>query len=546
MDFRSAAVNALWCTASFRAWRQYQLAIRRPAEAQTRLLGRYVTANRNTVFGREHGFARIRSVEDYQARVPLRTYDDLEPFIHAAGRGVPRVLTEAPVERLVPTGGSTAAVKLIPFTAALRHEFSRAIDAWLVDLFLQHPDLLGGPAYWSITPLVPRPASTSSAAVPVGFEDDTMYLGRARQTLAKAVMAVPSEVAGLRDATTFRYATVLFLLRARNLRLISVWHPSFLGGLLDILEDHRDRLLRDIAAGTFNPPTSVAPVALVRLVSLLPPDAKRAAALRETSELRTIWPKLSLISCWADSAAAGPAHQLAARAGGISVQPKGLLATEGAITIPFGGRRPLAVRSHFLEFVDRSGRIRLAHQLERGEQYTVVISTGGGLYRYKLGDRVSVDAFLDATPSLRFLGREDGVSDWFGEKLTDAFVASVVRTLFRKGPAPRFALLAPEQTANGVSYTLFVDATSDEQSDLDVRLEVALRKNPQYAWCVDVGQLRPARVVHVDRGAEQIYIEACARRGQRLGDIKPVALRADAGWESILPCRHFTAEGSRC
>ena len=31
----------------------------------------------DTRFGRDHGFAAIRSVADFQARVPLRTYEDL-------------------------------------------------------------------------------------------------------------------------------------------------------------------------------------------------------------------------------------------------------------------------------------------------------------------------------------------------------------------------------------------------------------------------------------------------------------------------------------
>ena len=143
-----------------------------------------------------------------------------------------------------------------------------------------------------------------------------------------------------------------------------------------------------------------------------------------------IWPRLSLISCWADGPARAAAALLARRCEGIALQPKGLLATEAVVTIPFDGRHPLAIRSHFFEFVEPDGRVRLAHELQRGMEYTLLLTTGGGLYRYKLCDRVIVDDFVHHTPSLRFLGRDDRVSDLFGEKLSDGFVAGVLEQLF--------------------------------------------------------------------------------------------------------------------
>lgn len=97
-------------------------------------------------------------------------------------------------------------------------------------------------------------------------------------------------------------------------------------------------------------------------------------------------------------------------------------------------------------------------------------------------------------------------------------------------------MLAPEESASGVAYTLFVDADAPAIGSLAPALEVELRRNPHYAWCVDLGQLRPSRVVRVARGADRAYLEACVRRGQRLGDVKPVALHTATGWAEVLPC----------
>jgi hypothetical protein len=514
MQLQSAAANLLWAGSSVRAWHRYRATLRDPAVAQERLLFRYLAENAATAIGRAHKFAAIRSGEEYQARVPLTTYDDLEPRIQRIAKGDAGVLTRSPVTRLVPSSGSASAAKLIPYTQSLQREFSRAIGAWIVDLYMQRPRLIGGTAYWSISPATPPPALREPIeAVPVGFDDDSAYLGGTRRALVRAVLAVPSCVSAIKDVETFRHTTLLFLLRAPELRLISVWHPSFLGQLLEALEARWDRLIVDLA---------------VR-------DAGRAAALRRLrpDDVQGIWPKLALISCWGDGPARSAAESLARRFPHVEVQPKGLIATEAIVTIPFAGRHPLAIGSHFFEFIDSNGCARLAHQLERGVDYTVVVTTAGGLYRYRLADRVSVDGWCEATPSLCFLGKEDSVSDLFGEKLSDAFVASVLGSLLPQRPA--FAMLAPHRTESGTSYTLFIESDSSAPPDLAAVLERELRRNPHYAWCVDLGQLRPARVMRVGPRAHEAYLDFCAARGRRLGDIKPVWLDSDCGWAAALP-----------
>ena len=537
MDMRSAVVNVVWGASSVPSWTRYRRALQAPAAAQERVLLSCLRRNGDTAVGREHGFKSIRSVAEYQARVSPVSYDDMAPLVHRAARGEAQVLTRARVERLVPTSGSTAAAKLVPFTADLRGEFTTAIDAWLIDLFMKRPALMGGPAYWSISPAPSSACGFQDTAVPVGFDSDSRYLGGARQVLARSVLAVPDAVAGLRNVENFNYLTALFLVRARDLRLMSVWHPSFLEGLLDCIDMHRDRLIHDVDRGSMSPPAPAddATDVRARLAPLLTPDPARAAELRIAGgHAVDIWPHLSLISCWADGPARASAAVLARRCEGIALQPKGLLATEAVVTIPFEGRHPVAIRSHFFEFVEPDGHVKLAHELKRGMEYTLLLTTGGGLYRYKLCDRVLVDDFVHDTPSLRFLGRDDRVSDLFGEKLSDGFVAGVVDQLFTTA-LPRFAMLAPDRTAAGVAYTLFVASDGPLEPDLAARLERALRLNPQYAWCVDLGQLGPARVARVGSGAMSAFVGSCVAGGQRLGDVKPVSLSTATGWRDRLP-----------
>lgn len=539
-------VHGLWVAGNLGRWRRFRDALADPGREQRRRLRQILAANAHTAFGRRHGFGRIASVADFRRRVPLAGYDEVEPWVARIRAGEPRVLTRDPVRRLVPSSGSTAAAKLIPFTRTLQAEFNRALGPWVVDLYRRHPRLARGRAYWSISPPAAAAAGTETeaSAVPVGFADDTAYLGGRARGLVARTLAVPAAVAGLAGLEAFRHATLLALLQAEDLALISVWHPSFLTLLLEPLGRHWDRLLADLAAGTFHPPGAAAGGSGDLVGPAFAPAPRRAERLARLGPSRpaALWPHLAVISCWADGHAAAPAAALAERFPGVAVEPKGLMATEAFVSLPFGGRRPLAVTSHFFEFLDDAGRPHLADELVAGGEYAVVVTTGGGLARYRLGDRVRVEGYLDATPCLRFLGKEDQVSDRCGEKLADGHVAAVLeRLLGGSGVEADFALLAPDETGGRPGYTLYLQARCPPPPGLAAGLERELAANPHYHACVRLGQLAPARVFRVEGDPHHVYLEHRRRGGHRLGDVKPAALSPEAGWSERFHGRYEPA-----
>ena len=99
------------------ARRRFERALRGCAAAQAARLRELVASNADTAYGRAHRFDAISSVRDWQGRVPIVDYDDLEPWVRRATAGEPRVLTAAPILVFERTGGSTAANKLVPYTA---------------------------------------------------------------------------------------------------------------------------------------------------------------------------------------------------------------------------------------------------------------------------------------------------------------------------------------------------------------------------------------------------------------------------------------------
>ena len=521
----------LWSAANYGKYRAFKRSLDQPEATQTRILLGLLERNRNSAWGRKHQLNKLQSVEAFRDQIPLTTFDDYPEWIERIQAGEVGVLTAEPVNRLVPSSGSTTACKLIPYTNSASAELGRAVGPWIVDMLQRDPDIRGGPAYWSVSPSASfHPPSASGP--PVGFAEDAEYLGGISAFLVNLTLATPRNLHAIPSGPRFRYLTLLHWLRTPELRLISVWNPSFLTLLLEDLEEHWDALLRDVERGLT--PTSPKEALLMNLKKGSPRRAKQLGALTPFHPTQ-IWPRLKAVSCWTDGPAALALQDLKLRWPRVPYTPKGLLATEAVVSFPFQGRRPVAVNSHFYEFLDREGRSHLVHELVEGEEYSVVVTTGAGLYRYRLQDRVRVAGFLQSTPCIRFLGKEDHISDLFGEKLNAGFVADLLNQLLEEfNIRPRFTLLAPHLgPRENVGYALFLDSDSFPEN-LGHRLEQGLQRNPHYLHCIRLGQLQPSQIFRVAPGAQIRYLKHRAQQGQTLGEIKPTQLSRDFGWYQRL------------
>jgi hypothetical protein len=526
----------MWFAAQWPARRRFATALRNPEQAQREILQRLLASNRKCSYGRKYSFHRLAGVRDFQQAVPIVSYDDLQPWIERIKRGEQRVLTETPVLMLEKSSGSTAAAKYVPYTQALRQEFQNALAAWIGDLFTHYPQLFSGRSYWVITPLA-RESERTEGGLSIGFESDDEYFGALEQHLIRQLMAVPNEVAHVGSTELSLYVTLRFLVQARDLVFISAWNPSFLVILLDKLMEFGDRLAYDLEKGTIDLPGGLSDNVTERLRKAARKDVRQAGELRAMLragriEPSRLWQKLKLISCWTSAAAQARVQELHDCFPRVAVQGKGLLATEGVVSIPLeqcGGCVP-AYTSHFLEFIEEDGSApKLVHELEAGREYSVILSTGGGFWRYRLGDRVRVAALIDAIPLLEFVGKEDGVSDLCGEKLSPAFVGKALHQVREMGLLSRgFSMLAP--ASEGRHYVLFTNGATADAEILD-RL---LRENPHYNYCRRVGQLGPIEVFRIAGRAEEPYIRRCEARGQRAGAVKPCSLDRGSGWEEVF------------
>jgi hypothetical protein len=512
-----------------------------PERAQRRLLGGILRRNEPTEFGRAHGFAKLKSAEDFQKSVPPRDYEDHKPWIDAAAAGKPGVLTPGRPLAFLPTSGTHSGAKLIPWTADLKREFNAALGPWVHGFMRSQPAAWRGSVYWSLSPPV-WPEDRTSGGISIGFDSDASYLPALLQPLLGAVFAVPSKVAGFRDPEVWRYATLLHLLGDGDLSMVSVWSPTFLTSLLEPLARWWPDLLKDLANGTFHPPNcnheGTKPIRR---------SVRRAAELRGLSgaggvpSYDSIWPRLAAISCWTDAAASEPSRRLARLFPQARVVGKGLVATEGVVSIPWpeAGAPALALTSHFLEFVDDAGSIHPSWDLKESGCYSVLLTTGGGLYRYRLHDRIRVVGFHHRCPLVEFIGREGITCDLCGEKLAEPFVRDCFDRVSRElGQVWEFALLAPSARGEGRGYAFFLSESREAESGTIARaLDSALCGNVHYAHARRIGQLAPLEVVRIPGDGDWAWSRfqtSLAERGQRFGDIKPTALDSRPGWELVF------------
>jgi hypothetical protein len=536
-------LNSAWMCRCRGQWRRFQQASGSVQHAQETVLREILTHNATTRFGTAHALARLRTPRDFQRAVPLSTYETCAAWIDRIATGEPNVLTRDRVGLFEPTSGTSGGEKLIPYTASLRRQFQRGIAAWIFDLLRHKPAVRSGRAYWSISPAFGPPRRTAGG-IPIGFEDDRAYLAGLERLAVGRLLAVPPSVTRIAGIEQFRYATLFHLLNAADLTLVSIWSPTFLPAILERLPEWHDQLCCDLERGRISPAGERGSG----------PNPQRAEHLRKIfrsrmswpERLALVWPRLALISCWADAAAAQMLPQLRQWFPTVEIQPKGLLATEAFVSFPLVGREgaALAVRSHFFEFQPASddgsvaAECLLAHQLERGGRYRVVVTTGGGLYRYQLRDEVEVVGFEAQCPLLRFLGKADLVSDLVGEKLGEDHVRRALdRLLPDHGLTPDFLLLVPVE-GRPPCYRLYLQGrqfTGPAYSleALQSALQVALEANPYYRHATQLGQLGNVQVRLLDPSGESgriTFERRCLASGQKLGNIKPAMLDRRPGW----------------
>ena len=526
------------------AWREgRRLArlARDPAAAQQCVLRHLLRRNRDTAFGREHGFAAIRGHAAYVQAVPVREYEALRPYVEAQLAGTAALTCDPPL-RCLRTSGSTGMPKDIPLTAghlgALRRFQRHAVacqarfcpEAFRGSLLAIHS---------------PAREGVLASGLAYGAASGVVVEGSSRLLLGK--LAVPSAVFDLQDCE-LKYLLLLRLaLARRDLSYMATANCSTFLALSRLYRRERERLLGDLRAGGFHRAAALPAGLWESLRPRLGADPLRAAelaALPADARLGELWPGLRLVATWTGGSAgvalAALRRELPPDA---RVYELGYQASEFRGTVTLGRRTGTGLPTldtHFFEFVERERWERgepeflTLDRLQQGVDYHLIVSTPSGLYRYFMNDLVRVTGFFHRTPLLRFVQKGRGVTSLTGEKLYEAQVLEAAHAVLReRGCAPAFLMMLADEQA--CAYQLYVEL---EQGclppDLGPPLDAALaRLNLEYAAKRGSGRLEAPRLHELKAGSGEAYKRHCVARGQRESQFKGLALayRSELGFD---------------
>lgn len=446
--------------------------------------------NSGTQYGKQHGFDRIRTLDDFRKAVPIQTYADLEPWIERAAGGEPGVLTADLPAVFFTSSGSTGAHKKIPVTPRfMRTTFFPFYYAAWAPLIEAFPDVLRHPA--AVLNLkhdpIAAPPTTASGRPHVGASQVDFGSAFGEPLSAEPGTGAPWATLPVPVAAEEHLEKMYLRLRLAveyDVRCVIGINPAMVAALPYQLRLWWPRIVKDIRDGTlgglpYGAPNAPRATELERL-------AGRHGVVRPAH----IWPRMRALFCWTTGLASLYLPRLREEFGAyVSVLPAPVAASEGPVGVALDRHRSagsLVVTAAVHEFADADedlGPDTLTvgpEELEPGRDYHVVFSHVGGLYRYAVGDVVRVVDHQDGVPRVEYTGRGNTRSDHAGERLRDA---QVIRALQHALDATGLELhnaacrvTTASQTPAG--YEFAVAATTpwsdEERTRLTARLDEAL------------------------------------------------------------------------
>jgi phenylacetate-coenzyme A ligase PaaK-like adenylate-forming protein len=87
-----------------------------PVETQSKVFQELIHQAKDTIFGKDHHFSEIKTVEDFARQVPIRDYEELRPYVDRMVQGEANILWKGKPIYFAKTSGTTSGAKYIPLT----------------------------------------------------------------------------------------------------------------------------------------------------------------------------------------------------------------------------------------------------------------------------------------------------------------------------------------------------------------------------------------------------------------------------------------------
>ncbi len=410
-------------------YKKYMKMSKKANKKSEKILLKRIRKNQNTEFGKKYNFKEIKTIEDYQNKVPLTTYNDFKDYVEETIKtGKQKLLIKEKIKYFVHTSGTTGVKKMIPVIKAsyIPYIKSAAIYFWNMKLEVKKRlKIFRGRGLSTV--------ETESEKLNHGIK--TGYISGYAMSSAKAILplttCIPKETFDCGDGVDTTYIKARYSIQDKNLVFLMSVFMSTLTDLINYIIENKEMLINDIETGKINESVIIPQDLKKKLCKKLKPNPKRANELRTILEsndpkriVSKIWPRMSIILAISTGEFA-PFNERMREYCGNSIafhyfmhgSSEALIATaiysesKDYMIMPDGG---------FYEFipVDDEEQILTMDQLEVGKKYEIIVTNLSGLYRYQIKDVVKVTGFIGQIPLIRFAYRKGQIVNICGVHFT--------------------------------------------------------------------------------------------------------------------------------
>ncbi len=524
-----------------------------PMKAQESTLKKILNRNKNCEIGKKFNFKEIKSIEEFQEKVPISTYEDYEPYVERMLHNREKnLMFTGPNIRYCSSSGSVGKPKILPKSIK---------DLWNMQCIGFSCTVATSAHHLKKVKGKKMPAQMGPLALILSghkLEDGKQCNGAAQIPLRYLKPILPffctsptslliPEHEELLDTS---YLQLRFALENKNVSYLGSLVITLLTTMFEYLEENWEMLCDDIEKGIINPSIKITPEAYAEYAPKFKPNPQRAAELRrefekgfDTPIAPRIWPKLT----WGYGMVGANLKVYVDKfrryiGDDIPIHNMGYAAAEGFFAMPTEldvHESVLLPHCIFFEFLpvdddaeDADDNVKpvLMKDLEIGKKYEVIVTNFSGLYRYRIEDVVMVTAMYNNTPKIELLYRRnlslnvanektttqmvDHVAKVTAERMGNEFVGHSFYADFSTTP-PRYCLLAePKNPVDEADRQKYIDI-------LDEELDAVNEKYYKYRrW----GMLNKPEVLFLKEKTYNDYKESLRARGVVLNQVKPVTV----------------------
>lgn len=517
-----------------------------PMESNTRLLLEILQDNKDTEYGKKYGFSDIKSVEEFQKKVPVSRYDDYAAELwEMTEKGVENLICAYPINHYNKSSGTMGNPKRIPMSEKAIETFNKYVTKYSYAILNENLDdsWQEGKSFCiteSVDSIPTLPCGASYGAL----SQKTMIQFRPYLEL---MYTSPDEAIFPLSDTNTRYIHARFGLMDADIGLFSSSFFSYGAEMLRYIEHNWKMLVDDIRNGTIDDSVRMSDTVRENLMKKIKPMPERADELEKIfsqgfSEpfMPKVWKKMRYIQGVGTGGFKAYAQMIKEKYSGNDIpQLKvGLTASEGVFSIPIGMDRDdtaLIPDSVFYEFLpleagDDFSQIVTIDKVEPGKKYEMIVTNTSGFYRYRMRDAILIVGKYLETPTIEFLHRIDQTVSIMGEKTTeDALRMAVENTTKQLDIELVDFSMYPDIDSSPVRYVFFMEFAKipDGIKPKEIRyvLERNLAKaNPSMGEKVKKGICGPTKLNFLEEESYSLYRDLMISRGTAAAQLKPVCV----------------------